>query len=147
MLLENDVDTICPDTYFVKDADFFGRRSTVELKPGGAGLLLTNGNKREYAALAAAHALTDAIREPILAFQQGLWEVRACASLQLCASCLVVYMRLCCFADLFVPAGPLQVRLRHVRGSVAAGLQSRRQRCFTELCSVAGLLVCHYCNT
>jgi hypothetical protein len=75
VLLNNDVDEICPDTFFVKETVFFGRKDSVELKPGGASLLLTNSNKHEYAHLAARHKMTTAIKEPVLAFQQGLWEV------------------------------------------------------------------------
>jgi HECT-domain (ubiquitin-transferase) len=76
VLLNNDVEAVCPDTYFVKETLFFGRADLVELKPGGSSMLLTNANKGEYAQLAARHAMTTAIKEPVLAFQQGLWEVR-----------------------------------------------------------------------
>ena len=75
MLLNNDVDEICPDTYFVKETHFFGRRDSVELKPGGAAILVTNDNKEEYCQLAARHTMTTAIKAAVIAFQRGLWEV------------------------------------------------------------------------
>jgi hypothetical protein len=75
VLLDNDVEEVCPDTYFVKESVFFGRNDLVELKPGGASILLTNSNKREYADLAARHTMTTAIRDAVLAFQDGLWEI------------------------------------------------------------------------
>jgi hypothetical protein len=75
VLLDNDVEEVCPDTYFVKESVFFGRNDLVELKPGGSSILLTNANKREYADLAARHTMTTAIRDSVLAFQDGLWEI------------------------------------------------------------------------
>jgi HECT-domain (ubiquitin-transferase) len=107
VVLDNDVDEICPDTYFVKETHFFGRADTVELKPGGASILLTNANKAEYAHLAARHTMTTAIKEPVLAFQRGLWEVRFFLDLVIkffdlhcsCFSCgMASLLRGCCAA-------------------------------------------------
>ena len=42
----------------------------VELKPGGAGVKVTDSNKREYVNLIAAHHMTTAIKPQLTAFLQ-----------------------------------------------------------------------------
>lgn len=39
-ILEHDVEEACPDTAFVTEVDFFGRKDIVELKPGGASIMV-----------------------------------------------------------------------------------------------------------
>jgi hypothetical protein len=39
-ILDHDVDEVCPETTFVKEFDFFGRKDLVELKPGGAHIIV-----------------------------------------------------------------------------------------------------------
>lgn len=39
-LLEHDVEEALPDTPFVTEVDFFGRKDLVELKPGGANIMV-----------------------------------------------------------------------------------------------------------
>lgn len=39
-ILEHDVEDVCPDTAFVTEVDFFGRKDIVELKPGGATIMV-----------------------------------------------------------------------------------------------------------
>ena len=82
VLLDNDVDDVCPDTRFVIESSFFGRTDAVELKPGGASIPLTNANAREFADLAARHTMTTAIRDAVVAFQAGLWEMVPLATLR-----------------------------------------------------------------
>ena len=39
-ILDHDVEEVCPDTAFVTEVDFFGRKDIVELKPGGASIMV-----------------------------------------------------------------------------------------------------------
>jgi E3 ubiquitin-protein ligase HUWE1 len=39
-ILEHDVEETCPDTTFVTEVDFFGRKDVVELKPGGTHIMV-----------------------------------------------------------------------------------------------------------
>jgi hypothetical protein len=39
-ILEHDVEEVCPDTAFVTEVDFFGRKDVVELKPGGSSIMV-----------------------------------------------------------------------------------------------------------
>jgi hypothetical protein len=39
-ILEHDVEEACPDTAFVTEVDFFGRKDIVELKPGGSSIMV-----------------------------------------------------------------------------------------------------------
>ena len=65
-MLDHDITDVL-DLTFAEEADFFGRRSVVELAPGGAGVKVTNDNKREYVDLVAAHRMTTAIRPQVRA--------------------------------------------------------------------------------
>ena len=73
-MLENDVDGVL-DLTFTEEVDFFGRRETVELVPGGASIKVTNANKRAYVGAAAAHRVTTAIRDQTAAFCAGFWDL------------------------------------------------------------------------
>ena len=73
-MLENDITHVL-DLNFTEEVDYFGRTETVELKPGGAGIKVTEGNKREYVNLVARHRMTTAIKAQIGAFLEGFWEL------------------------------------------------------------------------
>lgn len=73
-MLENDITDVL-DLVFAEETDYFGRKSTVELCPGGASVKVTNDNKREYVDLVARHRMTTAIRPQIDAFLGGFWDV------------------------------------------------------------------------
>lgn len=73
-MLENDIEDVL-DLVFAEETDFFGQRSMVELKPGGAAIRVTDANKKEYVNLVARHRMTTAIKEQIRAFLEGFWDV------------------------------------------------------------------------
>jgi E3 ubiquitin-protein ligase HUWE1 len=73
-MLENDITDVL-DLTFAEETDYFGRKSVVELKPGGKDIKVTNDNKREYVNLVARHRMTTAIRGQIEAFLKGFWEI------------------------------------------------------------------------
>ena len=50
-------------------------KETVELKPAGAGVAVTEANKKEYVNLVAEHRMITAIKPQITAFFQGFWEL------------------------------------------------------------------------
>lgn len=67
-LLDNDIDSLGIGLTFTADTDYFGRNETVELKPGGRELPVTDDNKLEYVNLVTMHRLTTAIKEQLNAF-------------------------------------------------------------------------------
>ena len=69
-MLENDISGVL-DLTFVAEEEYFGARTTVELKPGGAGCPVTEENKREYVQLITAHRMTGAIKQQTDAFTRG----------------------------------------------------------------------------
>jgi E3 ubiquitin-protein ligase HUWE1 len=73
-MLENPVDGVL-DLTFAVEVDFFGRRETVDLVPGGAAIKVTDANKRAYVDAAAAHRVTTAIRDQTAAFLAGFWDM------------------------------------------------------------------------
>lgn len=73
-MLENDITHVL-DLNFTEEVDYFGRTETVELKPGGANIKVTEANKREYVNLLARHRMTTAIKAQLGAFLEGFWEL------------------------------------------------------------------------
>lgn len=67
-MLENDITGALDGTTFSVEEEFFGERMVVELRPRGAAEEVTEANKREYVALAAAHRSSGAIKEQTKAF-------------------------------------------------------------------------------
>ncbi|EDQ90913.1 uncharacterized protein MONBRDRAFT_15591 [Monosiga brevicollis MX1] len=74
-ILENDVTPFEGDFTFSLDVDRFGKLETIDLKPGGRDLNVTEENKKEYVRLVADMKLTEAIKDQIKAFQKGFYEV------------------------------------------------------------------------
>jgi E3 ubiquitin-protein ligase HUWE1 len=73
-ILENDITDVL-DFNFTEETDYFGKKETVELKPGGKDIKLTEENKREYVNLVARHRMTTAIKAQINAFLTGFWDL------------------------------------------------------------------------
>lgn len=57
--------------------DFFGELGTVELKPGGSGISITNDNRAEFVRLMTDYHLNKAVEEQFFAFASGFLEVRS----------------------------------------------------------------------
>ncbi|GAA5993448.1 hypothetical protein JCM11641_003937 [Rhodosporidiobolus odoratus] len=55
--------------------DVFGSVSTVDLKPGGADIAVTEENKMEYIALLCEHRLRGRVEKQLMAFRKGLGEI------------------------------------------------------------------------
>jgi hypothetical protein len=53
----------------------FGEMLTIDLKPNGRNLNVTEANKHEYVQLVAEHVMTKGIREQVDAFKQGFHEL------------------------------------------------------------------------
>lgn len=67
---EGDVEaTFCADFTLTETA--FGQTRTVELKPGGANIPVTNANREEYVALVAKHKIETSCKSQFGAFQRG----------------------------------------------------------------------------
>ena len=60
------------DLNFALNSAQFGETQTVELKPGGKDILVTNENKIEYIHLVADYKLNKQIHEQVLAFRSGV---------------------------------------------------------------------------
>ena len=73
-MLENDISDVL-DLTFTEEMDFFGRKELMELRPGGAGIKVTEDNKREYVDLVAQHRMTTVIRSQLNAFLGGFWDL------------------------------------------------------------------------
>ncbi|EFJ46920.1 hypothetical protein VOLCADRAFT_75266 [Volvox carteri f. nagariensis] len=73
-MLSNDITDVL-DLTFTAETDFFGRKETVELVPGGKDIRVTESNKREYVNLVARHRMTTSITAQINAFLEGFWQL------------------------------------------------------------------------
>ena len=87
-VLENDITELGLGLTFSAEADeqaraLFGATGVVDLVPGGRHIPVTEGNKREYAALVVQHRLTTAIRAQLDDFLAGFNEV-SCLFLETC---------------------------------------------------------------
>ena len=73
-MLEHDITGVL-DLTFVAEEDYFGARTIVELREGGAQLAVTEENKRDYVQLITAHRMTGAIKEQTEAFTRGFHDL------------------------------------------------------------------------
>ena len=73
-MLENDIDDVMDLTFSI-ETDFFGTKETVDLKPDGRNIPVTDANKHEYVTLISEQKLTTAIKDQINAFVQGFHDV------------------------------------------------------------------------
>ncbi|KAF9024773.1 hypothetical protein BGZ52_010345, partial [Haplosporangium bisporale] len=73
-MLENDITNIVDETFSV-ETDDFGTTKTVDLKPGGRDIPVTEENKHEYVKYITEQKLTLAIKDQIHSFLQGFHEI------------------------------------------------------------------------
>ncbi|KAI8637213.1 hypothetical protein BD408DRAFT_447787 [Parasitella parasitica] len=73
-MLDNDITDIIDLTFSI-ETDFFGTNETVDLKPDGRNIPVTEANKHEYVTLVTEQKLTTAIKDQINAFVQGFHDV------------------------------------------------------------------------
>lgn len=81
-MLENDITDIIDLTFSI-ETDFFGTKETVDLKPDGRNIPVTEANKREYVTLVTEQKLTTAIKDQINAFVQGFHDVIPASLIQI----------------------------------------------------------------
>ncbi|KAL4987592.1 E3 ubiquitin-protein ligase RSP5 [Aspergillus falconensis] len=72
--LENDIEGII-DLTFTVDDEKFGERRTIELKPGGEDIPVTNENKHEYVELVTEWKIVKRVEEQFNAFMSGFNEL------------------------------------------------------------------------
>ncbi len=63
------------DENFTTAEEMFGELYTVELKPGGADILVTEENKKEYVELLVEHRISKPVQEQFDAFIYGFNEI------------------------------------------------------------------------
>ncbi|KAF9096459.1 hypothetical protein BGX23_011187 [Mortierella sp. AD031] len=73
-MLENDITDIVDETFSV-ETDDFGNTKTVDLKPDGRNIPVTEENKHEYVKLITEQKLTLAIKDQIHSFLLGFHEI------------------------------------------------------------------------
>ncbi|KAF9909831.1 hypothetical protein EC991_008002 [Linnemannia zychae] len=73
-ILENDITDIVEETFSV-ETDDFGTMKTVDLKPNGRQIPVTEENKHEYVKYITEQKLTLAIKDQIHSFLQGFHEI------------------------------------------------------------------------
>ncbi|EIE81892.1 hypothetical protein RO3G_06597 [Rhizopus delemar RA 99-880] len=73
-MLENDITDIIDLTFSI-ETDYFGTKETVDLKPDGRNIPVTEANKHEYVTLVTEQKLTTAIKDQINAFVQGFHDI------------------------------------------------------------------------
>lgn len=73
-VLENNVEQFL-DEVFAEEVDYFGHTKTVELKPGGLDIKLTEANKHEYVTLKAQSHMTTKIADQLKSFLEGFWDI------------------------------------------------------------------------
>ncbi|ODN73426.1 hypothetical protein L202_07951 [Cryptococcus amylolentus CBS 6039] len=73
-MLNNDITGII-DQEFTTEDDQFGEKKTVELKPDGANIPVTEDNKEEYVRLVVSYRLDNSIRDQIKAFLEGFYDI------------------------------------------------------------------------
>ncbi|KAG0374801.1 hypothetical protein BGX24_009910 [Mortierella sp. AD032] len=73
-MLENDITDIVDETFSV-ETDDFGNKKTVDLKPNGRNIAVTEENKHEYVKYITEQKLTLAIKDQIHSFLLGFHEI------------------------------------------------------------------------
>jgi E3 ubiquitin-protein ligase NEDD4 len=71
---EHDITDVI-DTEFIDEYESFGTTETVELKPNGANIAVTEENKMEYIKLLCEHRLKGRVEQQLTAFRKGLHEI------------------------------------------------------------------------
>ncbi|KAI8977596.1 hypothetical protein BDF20DRAFT_875679 [Mycotypha africana] len=73
-MLENDITDIMDLTFSI-ETDDFGTTKTIDLKPNGREISVTEENKHEYVTLVTEHKLVLAIKDQVNAFLQGFHDI------------------------------------------------------------------------
>lgn len=71
---ENDITDVLDET-FVQTESRFGELVTVELKPGGNDIVLSEENKQEYVNLVVDYRISKRVKEQFDAFMEGLLDL------------------------------------------------------------------------
>ncbi|XP_029109491.1 E3 ubiquitin-protein ligase NEDD4-like isoform X3 [Scleropages formosus] len=72
-ILENDPTDL--DLRFTIDEELFGQTHQHELKPGGADIMVTDNNKKEYIHLVIQWRFVDRVQKQMSAFKEGFYEL------------------------------------------------------------------------
>jgi len=73
-MLENDITDVLDETFSITE-DRFGEMVTVELKPGGEEMPVTEENKKDYVDSVVAYRISKRVKEQFDAFMEGLLEL------------------------------------------------------------------------
>ncbi|PPQ65093.1 hypothetical protein CVT24_003054 [Panaeolus cyanescens] len=73
-MLENDITDVIDDT-FTTTEERFGEMVTIELKPGGSDIQVTEENKKEYVELIVEYRISRRVKEQFDAFMSGFSEL------------------------------------------------------------------------
>ncbi|KAJ3498944.1 hypothetical protein NLJ89_g10157 [Agrocybe chaxingu] len=73
-MLENDITDVLDET-FTTTEERFGELVTIELRPGGEDIPLTEQNKKEYVDAVVAYRISKRVKEQFDAFMEGLLEL------------------------------------------------------------------------
>jgi E3 ubiquitin-protein ligase HUWE1 len=73
-MLDNDITGVIDHTFSV-ETDDLGVQQTIDLKPDGRNVPVTEENKAEYVKLVTEQRLTKSIQEQIDSFLDGFWEI------------------------------------------------------------------------
>jgi len=74
-LLENEVTEDMGFCFAKDEEDCFGVKQTIELKPNGANIPVTDENKQEYVNLMIEHSINAGVEEQLKVFRNGLYEI------------------------------------------------------------------------
>ncbi|KAF8073723.1 hypothetical protein FPV67DRAFT_1479022 [Lyophyllum atratum] len=73
-MLENDITEVLDETFSITE-ERFGEMVTIELKPGGEEVAVTEENKKEYVDSVVAYRISKRVKEQFDAFMEGLLEL------------------------------------------------------------------------
>eukprot|EP00698_Gefionella_okellyi_P014660 TRINITY_DN406_c0_g1_i1.p1 TRINITY_DN406_c0_g1~~TRINITY_DN406_c0_g1_i1.p1 ORF type:complete len:3198 (-),score=960.76 TRINITY_DN406_c0_g1_i1:108-9701(-) len=73
-MLDNDIEGVL-DLTFSAELDVFGKTNVVELKPGGASIVVDNANKQEYVQLMCEMKMTESVKSQLDAFLAGFHDL------------------------------------------------------------------------
>lgn len=71
---ENDITDVLEETFSVTE-ERFGEYVTIDLKPDGENIPVTEENKKEYVELASQYRISKRVNDQFEAFREGLLEV------------------------------------------------------------------------
>jgi len=74
-ILDHSLEDLCLELTFTADQSKFDKIESIELKPNGSKIPVTDDNKEEYVRLLTAHRMTTGIRDQLHHFLKGLHEL------------------------------------------------------------------------